>query len=267
MPRQIIMQTLRQIEREFGCRILYACEAGSRAWGLNSPDSDFDIRFLYTHPPEWYLDIGQPPDTIEARLPDAMDLGGWELRKALRLLQSGNPALFEWLNSPTVYHAKADFQQRLQPLAGKFFKPRRCALHYLGIARNTLQAHPLRHGMQIKKLFYVIRPLLALQWVIQHRRAPPSAFDDLLSAPLAPSAVLAEIASLRIRKQAVCKAEPVEIPHVLEHWIDDTLQQAQTLAASLPLHGGKDHAALNGLMRDWVLYENGYALDAPSLPV
>ena len=30
-------------------KILYACETGSRTWGLPSPDSNHDERFTYLH--------------------------------------------------------------------------------------------------------------------------------------------------------------------------------------------------------------------------
>jgi predicted nucleotidyltransferase len=48
--RDIIIQKVDEIEREHEIRILYACESGSRGWGFPSPDSDFDVRFIYLRP-------------------------------------------------------------------------------------------------------------------------------------------------------------------------------------------------------------------------
>ena len=44
-----IWELLRRVEAERGVKIVYACESGSRAWEFASPDSDFDIRFLFQH--------------------------------------------------------------------------------------------------------------------------------------------------------------------------------------------------------------------------
>lgn len=100
-----IMRRLAALEKECGVTVLYACEAGSRAWGMDSPDSDYDVRFIYIQPLEWYLSVRQPRDVIE-RCGPVFDLAGWELRKALALLRKSNPALLEWLHSPTVYRGR-----------------------------------------------------------------------------------------------------------------------------------------------------------------
>ena len=52
-----IQRRLSQIEDEESVRVVYACESGSRAWGFASQDSDYDVRFLYVHPRDWYLSI------------------------------------------------------------------------------------------------------------------------------------------------------------------------------------------------------------------
>ena len=102
--RAHISSVLQEAAREHGVRILVAVESGSRAWGFGSPDSDYDVRFIYAHPPEWYLRLRDERDVIERPL-DAqlVDLAGWDVRKALRLLLRSNPALYEWLCSPIVY--------------------------------------------------------------------------------------------------------------------------------------------------------------------
>ena len=88
-----IRSMISEVERQHGVKVLYACESGSRAWGFASPDSDYDVRFIYLKPLSWYLRVGEPRDTHEAMLPDDLDLAGWELRKTLRLYAKGNMAL------------------------------------------------------------------------------------------------------------------------------------------------------------------------------
>jgi len=45
------------IEDKENLTILLAVESGSRAWGFASPDSDYDVRFIYIHPREFYLKL------------------------------------------------------------------------------------------------------------------------------------------------------------------------------------------------------------------
>lgn len=57
--KERITESLREIEERYDVRILYAVESGSRAWGFDSPDSDYDVRFIYVHRRDWYLTLGQ----------------------------------------------------------------------------------------------------------------------------------------------------------------------------------------------------------------
>ena len=247
-----IIQTLRQSEREFGCRVLFACESGSRAWGFPSPDSDYDIRFIYVHPSEWYLRLNESPDTIDAMLPGDLDLGGWELRKTLRLFAGCNLPLNEWLNSPLVYAAVPEFHQLLRQLIPRYFQPKRAGYHYLRMAQKTLEENPLRQGIRSKKLFYILRPLFACGWVAQRRSMPPTEFAALLEAGLAPDEVLDPIREIQGRKQSLAEAASVQVPPPLVQWIGDALAQAAEAVETLPTHGSRDMETLNGVMRRWV---------------
>lgn len=93
--REEILKRLTDIEGEEDVKIFYACESGSRAWGFPSADSDYDVRFLYRHPEEWYLsvDLEEKRDVIERPINDDLDISGWDLRKALKLLRKSNPPL------------------------------------------------------------------------------------------------------------------------------------------------------------------------------
>jgi uncharacterized protein len=93
------------LETEHGCRVLFACESGSRAWGFASPDSDYDVRFIHTHPLDWYLRVKPGNDTIERMAPGDMDFSGWDLRKALAL----------WSFVPGLRTGDRNFRQGLRP--------------------------------------------------------------------------------------------------------------------------------------------------------
>lgn len=113
--RERVSQQLKEIERRYGVKVLYACESGSRGWGFASPDSDYDVRFLYVHPLEWYLRVEAPRDVIELPIDDELDVSGWEWRKALGLLKGANPTLIEWLDSPVVYQQDEETITPLTP--------------------------------------------------------------------------------------------------------------------------------------------------------
>lgn len=108
--RARIDTTLVDLEIRENIRILWAVESGSRAWGFPSPDSDYDVRFVYVRPLEWYLSLNPGRDVVELPIVDELDVAGWDLRKALRLLVKANPALLEWLSSPIVYRATAEVE-------------------------------------------------------------------------------------------------------------------------------------------------------------
>ena len=136
-----ILTRLQNLEIEEGVKILYACESGSRAWGFPSADSDYDARFLYLQPPEWYLavDLEQKRDVIERPISDQLDLSGWDLRKALKLFHKSNPPLLEWLGSPIVYWEKYSVVARLRKLAETYY--RKCGLKAPAFRRGDEKPH------------------------------------------------------------------------------------------------------------------------------
>ena len=99
----LIQEKLHEIEKRENCRILLAVESGSRAWGFASPDSDYDVRFIYVRDKESYLKLNRPRDVIELPINDVLDINGWDVEKALKLLHKSNPTVFEWCSSPIVY--------------------------------------------------------------------------------------------------------------------------------------------------------------------
>ena len=101
--RKKIKEQLRRIEDAENIKILLAVESGSRAWGFASPDSDYDVRFVYIRSLEDYLRLDAIRDVIELPIDDVLDINGWDLQKTLRLLHKSNPTLFEWFSSPIVY--------------------------------------------------------------------------------------------------------------------------------------------------------------------
>ncbi len=177
---ELIQQKLTEIERERGVRVLYACESGSRAWGFPSPDSDWDVRFIYIERPEWYVTVTPRRDVIEMPINDALDISGWELRKTLNLMRKSNPPLLEWLDSPIVYQQDDAFVAGIRELVPLYFSPKSCAYHYLHMARHNYREFMKEDVVKLKKYLYILRPVLGCLW-LENRSGPvPMRFETLV---------------------------------------------------------------------------------------
>ena len=163
--RKNIAKTLTRIENDYEVEILFAIESGSRAWGLESTDSDYDVRFVYRHKPNWYFNVLPKRDVIELPIVGIDDYSGWDIRKALFLLNKSNPVLFEWLRSPIVYSEETTETDLLRKAAGEYFSPISSIYHYLHMATGNNREYLQGSQVKIKKYFYVLRPLFACMWI------------------------------------------------------------------------------------------------------
>ncbi len=200
--KSTILENFATIERENTIRILYAVESGSRAWGFASKDSDYDVRFIYIHPVEWYLSIRKARDVIECPIDGDLDISGWDLPKALGLFCKSNPPLLEWLGSPLVYLDRYRLAERLRELMSAYYSPKRCMLHYLHMARGNFREYLKGDVVRVKKYFYVLRPILACLWIEKHNTMPPTEFAELYRDAGLSLSLKAEIDSLLVRKMA-----------------------------------------------------------------
>jgi predicted nucleotidyltransferase len=178
---EIIKEKLLEIEKEHGVKIVYAVEAGSRAWGFESTDSDYDVRFIYVHTRNWYLNILPKRDVIEYPIINEFDFSGWDLRKTLFLLNKSNPVLFEWLNSPIIYIKDHYFYNIMKQLSEEYFSPISSVYHYLHMATGNYRKFLQADEIKIKKYFYVLRPIMACMWIEKYKEAPPMEFEKLLT--------------------------------------------------------------------------------------
>lgn len=176
----VIKEKLREIEKKENVRILYCIESGSRAWGFASPDSDYDVRFIYIRPKEYYLKLEKTSDVIEWQLDDVLDINGWDLQKTLRLIHGSNPTVFEWRNSPIVYH-KSDKWDNIAKVIDMYFQPEAALHHYLSMAKKNYAANFKGDKVLLKKYFYVLRPLFACKWILEKNEPAPMLFSDLMT--------------------------------------------------------------------------------------
>ena len=197
-----IKKELARIEEESDIKILLAVESGSRAWGFASTDSDWDVRYIYINKLDWYLKIDDLKDSQEEMLPNDLDFAGWELKKALKLFRKSNPPMLEWLRSPIVYLEQFSTAAKLREMSGGFFSPKSCMYHYLSMAKNNFREFLQKDLIKSKKYFYVLRPILACDWIKGNNSFPPMEFQDLVDSQIKDEKVRFEIAELLKRKMA-----------------------------------------------------------------
>lgn len=177
--RELILEKLKEIEEREGVRILHCIESGSRAWGFASPDSDYDVRFIYVRPKERYLRLDKTRDVIEWQLDDTLDINGWDIQKALTLLHKSNPTLFEWNSSPIVYKTTEEWQG-IAEIITRYFVAKSGLYHYLSTAKSNYREYLKGDVVRLKKYFYVLRPILACKWIIAEGTPPPMEFRALM---------------------------------------------------------------------------------------
>ncbi|MBB3112019.1 hypothetical protein FHS18_004097 [Paenibacillus phyllosphaerae] len=230
-----IQEELQRIEREEGVRIVYACESGSRAWGFPSKDSDYDVRFLYVRPVEWYLSIYERRDVIERPISDLLDFSGWDVRKALGLFRKSNPPLLEWLQSPTVYMEQYGFADQIRALSPLSFSPKSCMYHYLHMAKGNYRVYLQGEQVKIKKYFYVLRPILACAWIEANGTVPPIAFDELVEAMLSTEAALyGAVQELLARKKSGEELDLEPRLQVINDYLEDRIAYYEEAAKHQP---------------------------------
>ena len=198
-----ILLRLSKAEADHGVRILLAVESGSRAWGFASPNSDYDVRFIYAHEPRWYqaVNLEERRDVIEYPIIDDIDLNGWDVRKALRLFWKSNPAFVEWIQSPITYTEQSQFRREAARLLASVYSPERGIYHYRSMAKTNYRGYLRGPVVRLKKYFYVLRTLLAARWIETTGFAPPIEFEKLLTLLQSEQDVLSEIRILLEKKQ------------------------------------------------------------------
>ena len=248
--REEILRKLQAVEAERGVRVLYACESGSRGWGFASPDSDYDVRFVFVRPAKQYLRVTPVRDVIEEVPGPVFDVNGWDVRKALQLLAKGNATLVEWLSSPVMYRQDDRFVQRLRDVAAAVYQPVRSFHHYFAMGRGNYREYLQGNQVRAKKYLYVLRPLLAAKWVLERPSAPPMAFESLVRELVTDPAVLRDIEELLVLKRRRGEQEWLPARPLLNAYLGRLMAE---LAEASPAAGTPDMTLLDELLAETVL--------------
>lgn len=243
--KELIQEKLREIEQREECRILLAVESGSRAWGFASPDSDYDVRFIYVRPEKAYLRLDRTRDVIEVPINDELDINGWDIDKTLRLLHKSNPTVFEWFSSPIIYQTSA-FADQFRPIMQKYFSSKAGLWHYLHMAEGNYRDYLRGEMVRAKKYFYVLRPILACKWILEKGTPPPMLFTDLVKSELPDdlSETVCQLLDLKMNSPEI-----KEIPRIdqLNRYLDAGIMSVKEQIEKLPDTPVQDWNELNEL--------------------
>jgi uncharacterized protein len=250
-----IAAELARIEASESVTILYACESGSRAWGFESTDSDYDVRFIYLRRTPWYLSIQDRRDVIELPIDDVLDISGWDLPKALGLYRKSNPPLLEWLRSPIVYRRRSTLVDRLRSLENDFYSPKSCMYHYLNMARGNFREYLRGDEVRVKKYFYVLRPTLACLWIERGLGVVPMEFADLVSGVVTDETMRSEIDSLLERKRAGMESDRGPKMPAISAFLERELERLE--ASTQPPSRASGPEALDRLFHEILVEVNG----------
>lgn len=233
---KLIKNQLSEIEETYSIKILYACESGSRAWGFPSPNSDYDVRFIYAHNLNWHLSLLDKKDTIDIPINDDLDIGGWEIKKALGLLWKSNPPLLEWLQSPIVYQAEDDFLQEIHELSQEYFSPIAVMHHYLSMSKKYFDACQHTDEVKLKKYFYALRTAIAGKWVRENGTIPHIELSKMFD-------IVTEEVRNKIQELIAVKSEQKEDylhrrEPLIDEFLSETIRENEAVANDLPTAKG-----------------------------
>ncbi len=131
---------------------------GSRAYGLETPESDWDRRSVFVYPTRDFWKLNSPPDVIE--YPDSVV--AFELRKFLKLASDGNPNVLEYLFSE--YATSKSEEGGLLLVERERFLSKKMVAKYVGFAQGVFSkdSSSKDHMHAFRLLYTCIRALRSL---------------------------------------------------------------------------------------------------------
>lgn len=252
--REKIIESLRQLEKEKDIKILLAVESGSRAWGFSSSDSDYDVRFIYAHKPDWYLSVFPKKDVIERMIGNhLLDMSGWELRKTLQLLYKSNPNLADWLLTDQIYISEPEFLAEIRDMQSRYYNPIQAMYHFLSIAKKHDEKYLSKNGFTLKRFLYFLRGLLACEYIEAQKTHPPVEFERLVDATVKDQSQKQEIRKIIELKRISKESDNVIIDENLMNYALILFEKHKAgIAFFRPELQPHDSNPLDQMFRKWV---------------
>tara|TARA_Y100000310_G_scaffold328062_1_gene395488 strand:- start:28703 stop:29500 length:798 start_codon:yes stop_codon:yes gene_type:complete len=187
--KEKIKQICQDLEKKHNIKILFAIENGSRAWRMESEDSDYDVRFVFVRPIEDYIQINKQREVIniafdeEGKICDAkgayIDISGFDVFKYIKLLSDSNPTSIEWLNTDILYYGEQN--KVFKKFALENFSKIALYHHYKSMCRNNYLKY-LKDSSDVtyKRYLYGFRGLINSRWIANKKTIPPISFPETI---------------------------------------------------------------------------------------
>lgn len=237
MKKQIL-KLLNEVAEEYDVKILFCVESGSRAWGMESKDSDYDVRFVFYRKPEEYTKINPRSDVITASFNDKfersspegclIDMQGFDLLKFSKMLSSSNPTVIEWLSSDILYCGEKPkeyvrFSQELFNFMSLYY-------HYKSMGKQNYLKYikPQNHLATPKKYLYTCRGIMCSLYVKEFLELPPIKFPETLSKLYGNGLISDEILNVLLdiidNKKSQSEKHKIENLEMLDEFIEEQLK-------------------------------------------
>lgn len=230
--KEKIADLLKELEKEHNITILFAVENGSRAWGMDSKDSDYDVRFVFYRPLKDYISLNKPDEVITAAFDENLqphevqgslvDMSGFDIFKYLKLLSASNPTTIEWLNSPIVY--LGDNNISLKSYVATNFSQEKLFYHYFSLFKNSYKLDiDDKQDITYKRYLYAMRGLLSALYVLKFNKIPPLLMRETVKAMQndMPSELVTKLNEvIEIKSQGLEKEKVLRIPVFDEYFAD-----------------------------------------------
>lgn len=253
--KEIIVNICKNLEKEKKVRILFAVENGSRAWRMNSKNSDYDVRLVFVRPLNDYIQINKPSEVIEAYYDKQgspcppkgafIDISSFDVFKYVKMLSSSNPTTIEWLMSDILYYGKQNYV--FKKFAINNFNKTSLYHHYKSMCRNNYLKY-LKSGESVtyKKYLYAYRGLINARWVVHKKSVPPIIFHDALKEMkgIIPTSILGKLNKIIDLKSQGKEKDIIQNIVVMDKYIESFLKDDNEAPSE------KLHATLSELNKE-----------------
>ena len=177
MKNMKLIGEIKKIEKEEKVKVLFLIESGSRAWGWESEDSDYDIRGVYVQD---YLVVEEVKKQIDGSF-DNLDITLWDFRKFLQLMIKSNPSVWEWLSSDIIY-IENPLRKKLRKIFERDFNKTKLKKHYVSMAMQNFHKYINKIGdtANLKKYIYVLRSVACVLWIEKYKSPPPKNYKKVI---------------------------------------------------------------------------------------
>ena len=251
--KQNIIQKLVTTETNYNVKIILAIESGSRASGFAAKNADYDCRFIYVHPQDWYLSIQERKDFITYAIDEIYDIKGIDISRALQYIIKPNASIYEWLSSNITYICNKSITNQLQTLATNFFNPISISYHYLYLARKTLNDITNSKEAKIKKYFYTLRPIANLNYIWQHRKMPSMEYAQTLKNIETPPQILSAINTLTQEKMLAGEHDKIPKHELLISYCQKEVEKFTDNIKTMTHTKNRDYEFVDTIFRDIIV--------------